>query len=102
EINFLWWYVLRKQRAPDGALFRSRGLRRSDLGRQLHLGQAEAVAGWVAEAAVDPVGPLLRRFGELDPTGPQLLVGGLAVVGGEEDGAGEALAHQGLHLLLGL
>src|SRR5258706_6251731 len=56
-------------------------------GRQFHLGQAERVARGVAETGVDPVGALFRRLGELDAAGPELLVGGPAVVGGEEDAA---------------
>jgi len=38
------------------------------------------------------VGPLFGRLGELDSPSLEFLVGRLAVLGGEEDGAGEALA----------
>src|SRR5271154_53007 len=46
-----------------------------------HLRQADAVAGGVVEARVDPVGAILRLLGELDPAVAQLFIGGLAVVG---------------------
>src|ERR1700730_3662689 len=67
-----------------------------------HLGQPKAVARRVTEAGVDAVGPLLRLLGEFDASRPELLIGGLAVVGGEKDGSREALGHQGAHLLGGL
>ena len=38
------------------------------------LGQADAVAGGVAEAGVDSIGTLLRGFAELDPACLQLLI----------------------------
>src|SRR4051794_18809938 len=59
-----------------------------------HLGEPEAVAGRIAEAGIDAVGPLLGRLDELDAAALELLVAGLAVVGGEEHRAGEALGHE--------
>ena len=58
------------------------------------LGEAEAVARRVAEAAVDAVGLLGRLLGELDAARRHLLVGLHAVVGGEEQSPGEALRHE--------
>jgi hypothetical protein len=66
------------------------------------LGEAQTVARGVTEAAVDPVGPLFRRLGELDAASPHLLVRGSAVVGHEEDRARESLRHQRADLLSGL
>src|SRR5262245_44335651 len=69
-------------------------------GREVdQLGQAKRVAGDVAEASVDAVGPLLGRLGELDAPGHELVVGGLAVVRGQEHRAGEALGGQRAHLI---
>ena len=49
-----------------------------------HLGEADAIAGGVAEAGVDAVGPGLGRLDELDTSGAQLFVCLLAVVGRQE------------------
>src|SRR3954449_1506963 len=78
------------------------GTWRLDGGDLAHLGQAEVVARRVAEAAVDSVGPLLGRLVELDAAGLERLVIAVDVVGGEEDGPGGALGHEGAHLLGGL
>ena len=60
------------------------------------------VARRVAEPAVDAVRALLGRLGELHAAALELLVGGAAVVRGEEDRVRGALAHQRAHLLGGL
>src|SRR5277367_2639391 len=65
------------------------------------LGKPDAVAGRVAESAVDAVRHVVGYLGELHALGPQLLVGGLAVVGGEEYRAGETLRHHFAHLNAG-
>src|SRR5436309_16066802 len=68
--------------------------------RQLaNLGEPDVVARRIAEGGVDPVGPLLRLLGEIDAAPLELLVRGLAVLGGQEDRPGEALRHQASYLL---
>src|SRR6266545_3375623 len=51
------------------------------------LDDAEVVARGIAERRVDAVRPPRRLLGELDPARLHLLVGGLAVVGRQEDPA---------------
>src|SRR3954470_10490189 len=67
------------------------------LGRR-RLDQPRRVARGVTERGVDAVGPLCRLLGELDSAALELLVGGLAVVGAEEDPAGSALGDDLLEL----
>src|SRR6266511_175138 len=64
---------------------------------QLH--HSGLVARGVAEPRVDPVGLLVRLLLELDTTALELLVGGLDVVGGEEEAAGGTLRNERLELL---
>ena len=83
---------------------RTRGRqRRPASGERLlvHLGEPERVARRVVEAGVDPVRALLGLLGELDAAGLELLVGRTAVLGGEEDGAGEPLGGEVEDLLAG-
>src|SRR5277367_4880955 len=65
------------------------------------LGQPHAVTGRVTKPGVDPVWHLTRRLGELHAASHQLLVADLAVVGGEEHRAGEALRDDLQHLFTG-
>src|SRR4051794_38043459 len=65
------------------------------------LGEPEGVARGIAETRVYPVRAWRRRLGELDTPSNQLLVRALAVVGGEEQGLGEALGHQPADLTRG-
>src|SRR3954463_9300261 len=85
------------RRRPGGS---SRG--RSGVRQLPHLRQADVVAGRVAEGGVDAVGPLLGRVDELEAAGLELLVGGLAVVRGEEDRRRDALRDHAAKLLGGL
>src|SRR5262245_38100280 len=70
--------------------------------RLVDLREAQGVSGRVAEARVDAVGALFGSLGELHTAAPQLLVVATDVVGRQEDGPGEALRHQVLHLAGGL
>src|SRR5260370_792576 len=71
-------------------------------GQLPNLGEPDVVAGGIAERRVDAVRTLLRLLDELHTAGAELLVGGAAVIGDEEDRPGETLAHQGAYLLGGV
>src|SRR5207302_8603843 len=59
------------------------------------LREADVVAKWVAETAVDAIGSFGRLLGELDALRPKFVVGLPAVRRGEEQVAtGRALGHQ--------
>ena len=75
----------------DGALACSR--LSSDRRGLAHLRQPELVAGRIAERGVDAVRALLGRLGELEPARGELLVGGLRIVGREQDVPGPPLRH---------
>src|SRR4051794_35339828 len=63
------------------------------------LGETEAVARRITESRVDAVGAFLGLLGELDAAALELLIGGVDVVGREEDRPREALRHEAPHLL---
>src|SRR5437868_3732069 len=65
----------------------------------LQLGESDVVPGRVTECSVDPVRPWFWLLHELDSTPGQLFVGGLAIVGGQENRAGKALGHEVPHLV---
>src|SRR5215207_488300 len=78
---------------------RTRASAPGPLGRGLD--QPERVAGRVAEAGIDAVGTFGGLLGELDAAGLELLVGGPAVLGPEDEAARSALRHDLLHLVGG-
>src|SRR5881628_39739 len=97
-----YWPAGQTKAAGGPAAFESRGAwAGGDLsGRELpHLGQPEAVAGGIAKPCVDSVRPLLGLLGELDAASLELLVGGPAILCGEEDRPREARRHQASHLV---
>src|SRR5688572_15984763 len=72
---------------------------RSGVGRPDVLGEAEPVAGVVAEGRLDPVGTLGRLLQELDAPPAELLVGATAVGGREDAHAQGTLGEDRLELL---